>query len=105
MLLRQALLTAAARASGLTGAARQFQTCRSVSADDSVAKKVVVLAMPMLSPTMSEGSLLRWVKDETEQLNPYDLVFELETESLTEDAYKMGDFAGMHCLKCKGVVS
>ena len=50
--------------------------------------------MPMLSPTMTEGSLLQWLKHAGDRLEPYDLVFELETESLTDDAYKVGDFAG-----------
>ena len=50
--------------------------------------------MPMLSPTMTKGSLLQWLKQAGDHLEPYDLVFELETESLTEDAYKVGDFAG-----------
>ena len=50
--------------------------------------------MPMLSPTITEGSLLQWLKRAGDQLEPNDLVFELETESLTEDAYKVGDFAG-----------
>ena len=57
-------------------------------------KKVIVIAMPMLSPTMTEGSLLSWTKQSGEQVEPYDLVFELETESLTEEAYRMGDFEG-----------
>ena len=106
MLFRPSLLTALVRcqpavkfASPLL-AARQFQSSRAVFGDDSVTKKVVVLTMPMLSPTMTEGSLLRWLKAEGDQLNPYDLVFELETESLTEDAYKVGDFAGKGRLPC-----
>ena len=101
MLFRPSLLTElvrchpAAKTPSLLLAARQFQSSRAVLRDDSIIKKVVVLAMPMLSPTMTEGSLLRWLKDEGDQLDPYDLVFELETESLTEDAYKVGDFAGI----------
>ncbi len=54
----------------------------------------MVVAMPMLSPTMTEGSLLGWMKDTGDQVEPYDLLFELETESLTEEAYRMGDFEG-----------
>jgi hypothetical protein len=57
-------------------------------------KKVIVVAMPMLSPTMTEGSLLSWMKQSGDQVEPYDLLFELETESLTEEAYRMGDFEG-----------
>ena len=61
-------------------------------------KKVVVIAMPMLSPTMTEGSLLSWMKQSGDQVEPYDLLFELETESLTEEAYRMGDFEGVRLL-------
>lgn len=57
-------------------------------------QKVVVIAMPKLSPTMTEGSLLGWLKDTGDQVEPYDLLFELETESLTEEAYRVGDFEG-----------
>lgn len=56
---------------------------------------VVVISMPMLSPTMTEGSLLSWMKSTGEQVEPYDLLFELETESLTEEAYRVGDFEGV----------
>lgn len=66
--------------------------------DDCNSDQITVLTMPMLSPTMTEASLLRWLKSAGDQLEPYDLVFELETESLTEDAYKVGDFAGTHAI-------
>ena len=56
----------------------------------------MVITMPMLSPTMTEGSLLKWTKEPGDKLEPYDLLFELETESLTEEAYRLGDFAGAH---------
>ena len=49
----------------------------------------------MLSPTMTEGSLLSWMKSTGDQVEPYDLLFELETESLTEEAYRVGDFEGV----------
>ena len=48
----------------------------------------------MLSPTMTEGALLGWYKKVGDQVEPYELLFELETESLTEEAYRVGDFAG-----------
>lgn len=56
--------------------------------------KVIVLTMPMLSPSMTEGSLSAWAKHPGDMLEPYDLVYELETETLTEEAYRVGDFAG-----------
>ena len=56
--------------------------------------RVIVLTMPMLSPTMTEASLSGWAKQQGQVIDPYDLVYELETETLTEEAYRMGDFAG-----------
>ena len=56
--------------------------------------RVIVLTMPMLSPTMTEASLSGWAKKQGQVIDPYDLVYELETETLTEEAYRMGDFAG-----------
>ncbi|KAA6426980.1 MAG: hypothetical protein FRX49_03304 [Trebouxia sp. A1-2] len=38
---------------------------------------------------MTEGSLLSWMKQSGDQVEPYDLLFELETESLTEEAYRI----------------
>lgn len=100
MLFRRSLLTALSRlqpdigSARLSVAVRCLHTCHTAFADDTQCKQFTVLTMPMLSPTMTEGSLLQWLKHAGDQLEPYDLVFELETESLTEDAYKVGDFAG-----------
>lgn len=56
--------------------------------------RVIILTLPMLSPTMTQGSLSGWAKNPGDVVEPYDLVYELETETLTEEAYRMGDFAG-----------
>lgn len=56
--------------------------------------RVIVLTLPMLSPSMTHACLSGWAKKQGDLIDPYDLVYELETESLTEEAYKMGDFAG-----------
>ena len=68
--------------------------CSNILLHESAESKALIVAMPMLSPTMTEGALLRWNKNPGDQLEPYDLLFELETESLTEEAYRLGDFAG-----------
>lgn len=97
MLFRRSVLNALARLQPITGSARSLGAVRflhAIAADDPDHKQIIVLTMPMLSPTMTDGSLLHWLKDTGDQLEPYDLVFELETESLTENAYKVGDFAG-----------
>lgn len=39
-----------------------------------------VIVMPRLSPTMEEGVLLRWRKREGEQVNPGDVIAEIETD-------------------------
>lgn len=100
MLFHRSLLIALARHQPDVGSVRSFgavrwlQTCHAAFANDTHCKQLTVLTMPMLSPTMTKGSLLQWLKQAGDHLEPYDLVFELETESLTEDAYKVGDFAG-----------
>eukprot|EP00891_Asterochloris_glomerata_P002011 jgi/Astpho2/2011/gw1.00038.419.1_t len=44
--------------------------------------------MPQLSPTMTHGIVRMWAKGEGEPLEQYELLFDLDTDSLTEDAYK-----------------
>ena len=56
--------------------------------------RVIVVTLPMLSPSMTQGSLSGWAKNQGDVVEPYDLVYELETETLTEEAYRVGDFAG-----------
>ena len=58
------------------------------------ASYVCVVAMPQLSTTMTHGIVRKWAKGEGEPLEQYDLLFDLDTDSLTEDAYKVGDFEG-----------
>lgn len=41
------------------------------------------IKMPMLSPTMESGKLVRWVKKEGEQVNYEDIVAEIETDKTT----------------------
>lgn len=96
MLFRRSVLNALARLQHVSAqrSLRAVRCLHAIAADDIDHKQVIVLTMPMLSPTMTDGSLLHWLKDTGDQLEPYDLVFELETESLTENAYKVGDFAG-----------
>lgn len=58
------------------------------------ASDVCIVAMPQLSPTMTHGIVRMWAKGEGEPLEQYELLFDLDTDSLTEDAYKVGDFEG-----------
>lgn len=67
----------------------------SVAASDMQVKDVVsILPMPRLSHHMQEGRLKRWFKSEGDQLKPYDVVAEVETSTLIEDAYKVDHLAG-----------
>ena len=41
------------------------------------------IALPALSPTMERGTILRWTKNEGEQLSEGDLLAEIETDKAT----------------------
>ena len=41
------------------------------------------ILMPALSPTMSEGNLVRWLKKEGETIDPGDVIAEIETDKAT----------------------
>ena len=101
----------------------------STSADSN--SDVIVVPMPKLSPTMTEGTVSKWLKvgpskqpllistlsgcdakdpqgclhilpscthvcgqAPGDEVREFDIVMEVDTEGLTEDAYKVGDFAG-----------
>ena len=50
--------------------------------------------MPQLSPHMESGSISKWLKKEGNEIATYDVIFEVDTKTLSEEAYKIGDFAG-----------
>lgn len=50
--------------------------------------------MPQLSPHMQSGTVSKWLKKPGEEIGMYDVIFEVNTETLSEEAYKVGDFAG-----------
>lgn len=54
----------------------------------------MVVPMPKLSPQMSSGRIARWLKQEGDEVQPYDVLLEVSTSSLVEDAYKVDNFAG-----------
>jgi len=43
----------------------------------------IEIRMPALSPTMTEGNLARWLKQEGEAVNPGDVIAEIETDKAT----------------------
>ena len=44
-----------------------------------------IIGLPKLSPTMEEGVLVRWTKQEGEKVSPGDLVAEVETDKANMD--------------------
>ena len=50
--------------------------------------------MPMLSPTMTSGKIKKWCKKPQEQVGNYDILLEVETDSLVEEQNKLGDMKG-----------
>ena len=42
-----------------------------------------IIDMPKLSPTMEEGILVKWVKQEGDSVEPGDLIAEVETDKAT----------------------
>ena len=57
--------------------------------------KAIYVTLPQMSPSMTHGSIAKWHKRAGDEVEMYDVVFEVATESLTEKAYKVGEFAGM----------
>ncbi|MDF1587185.1 pyruvate dehydrogenase complex dihydrolipoamide acetyltransferase [Marinimicrococcus flavescens] len=43
----------------------------------------IKILMPALSPTMTEGNLARWLKNEGDEVNPGDVIAEIETDKAT----------------------
>src|ERR1700683_4915298 len=43
----------------------------------------IQILMPALSPTMTEGSVARWLKKEGDEIHPGDIIAEIETDKAT----------------------
>ena len=43
----------------------------------------ITILMPALSPTMTEGSLAKWLKKEGDNVSPGDIIAEIETDKAT----------------------
>lgn len=54
----------------------------------------LVLPMPKLSHNMYDGTVAKWMVKDGTAVPQYGLLFEVETDNLVEDAYKLDDFAG-----------
>eukprot|EP00884_Botryococcus_braunii_P002453 jgi/Botrbrau1/12208/Bobra.0197s0003.1 len=56
--------------------------------------QITVVPMPQLSPYMSSGKVVHWMKLPGDIISTYDVLFECQTTNLSEEAYRVGDFAG-----------
>lgn len=50
--------------------------------------------MPSLSHAMQSGRISRWLKAPGELVSVYDILAEVTTDNLVEEAYRLDDFAG-----------
>ena len=67
---------------------------KTTTCKEDLGDTVIVIPMPQLSPHMQSGKVSKWLKNPGEEIGMYDVVFEVDTETLSEEAYKVGDFAG-----------
>lgn len=51
--------------------------------------------MPSLSHTMQSGRISAWLKAPGDCVSVYDIVAEVTTDNLVEEAYRLDDFAGV----------
>ena len=71
-----------------------FSFASTASGSSELKEKIMVVPLPKLSPHMSNGKISKWLKQPGDEIAMYDVIFEVDTENLSEDAYKVGDFAG-----------
>ncbi len=45
----------------------------------------IEITMPKLSDTMTDGTLVKWLKKENDKINPGDIIAEIETDKATQD--------------------
>jgi pyruvate dehydrogenase E2 component (dihydrolipoamide acetyltransferase) len=55
----------------------------------------IEITMPKLSDTMTDGTLIRWLKKENDKINPGDIIAEVETDKATQEleAFEPGTVA------------
>ncbi|GBG65946.1 hypothetical protein CBR_g54237 [Chara braunii] len=67
------------------GVTRGYASCVVVSGDDLAFPPYQEVAMPALSPTMSQGNLAKWRLKEGDKVGPGDVLCEIETDKATLD--------------------
>lgn len=60
--------------------------------------------MPSLSPTMTEGTIIKWLKEEGEAINPGDVLCDIQTDKavVAMDIEEEGVLAKILVRGCKG---
>ena len=56
--------------------------------------EAIVVCLPQLSPSMKSGKIRNWLKSPGDQIRLYDVFLEVDTDTLTEAANKVGSFEG-----------
>ena len=60
----------------------------------SIAADAKTFVMPKLSPTMTQGRVSKWFYGEGDYVKTYDVICEITTPDLLDDAYRTGKFDG-----------
>jgi hypothetical protein len=73
---------------------RKHITSSTAGLPEAQQQQLFVLPMPSLSHTMTSGRVTKWLKAPGDVISIYDIIAEVTTDSLVEEAYKVDDFAG-----------
>jgi rhodanese-related sulfurtransferase len=72
----------------------QGRTLSSSSQQQQEQQLLYLLPMPSLSHAMQSGRVNKWLKSPGDLVSIYDIIAEVTTDNLVEEAYKIDDFAG-----------
>mmetsp|Transcript_50351 Transcript_50351/g.123787 ORF Transcript_50351/g.123787 Transcript_50351/m.123787 type:complete len:152 (-) Transcript_50351:164-619(-) len=73
---------------------RATRAVLAAAASPHPAEHFLAVRMPKLSPTMTHGSLHRWLKQPGDPVDTHDLLYSLQTRSLVQPENAIGKFAG-----------
>lgn len=68
--------------------------CQGIARNFAAADDAIVVCMPQMSPSMQSGKVRKWLKSAGEQVKNFDIVAEIDTDTLTEPQSKVGKFEG-----------
>ena len=93
LLLRTARLGSACRGPPARPPPSFFSTPFSTTTSAPSASSLLLVPLPKLAPHMTSGKV-RWLKAEGEAYACYDIIAEISTSTLVEEAYREGKFKG-----------